>query len=1029
MRILVLALFALSFLAVQGQRFLFENISVTEGLPSSKVYCMVQDHAGVIWVGTDAGLVRYDGKCKTYAERDGMAPNGVKALHIDESGAIWAGHLGGGLSKLVNRRGIRVDLTEAISVDITGIVSAPDGGIWVGTEGEGVWHISDVNAEGTVGLQKKLPLRVDKVFSIDVLDEGVAFIAGNNEIWIAQKDGSFKERSFPEIPQTFPIVKLFQASNGSIWIGTVNGGAYELPQGQEAVHFNSSKGLPGSIVMCFAESKDKEIWIGTWDGGLARVQENGVRSYSTSNGLHGNTVRSLLADREGIILVGTNENGLDIYKGERFLHFGQDDDLIDPHVWAGMEDDRGNLWFGTNGGITMLSKSGRPISFSAEKNGLSSDKVRSIVQTKDRRIWIGTENGGLLEFDRNSFEFDTDVPFQTQLASASVTALIEGAANELWVGTYEGLIRFEIETGFFEFFNVADGLSGNTIKCLYKDNDGSLWIGIRGGGINRYDNGVFRQLDLRQSFTPTSFVRDKEGKLWVGTEGNGMLVLDNEEKILGYTQEDGLMSNTIRSLALDTDGNVWVGTNKGANEWRAEEGRFIKYTGQSGFVGVEAKQGAVWSSKDGSLWFGTSDGAIKVGKEQANEAAGKPLVVIHALDVDEQRIDLGTIDLRFRHDARNFRFRYGAVSLSDPGAVRYQIRLKGLSEKWALVTEATSVEYTALPAGDYVFQAKAMDRAGIWSDPVSLSFTVSPPWWQTWWFYGLSALGLFLGINLYTRWRGKQLKLRNLVLEKRVDERTAEVVEQGKEIEHQKNRVEELLLNILPKNISEELSEKGWAKARAHPAVTVMFTDMKGFTQVAAQMSATELVQELHDHFGKFDDVTDSLGMEKIKTIGDSYMAACGIPESDEHHAIKSVLAGLQIRELMRNWQQQREAAGELSWSLRIGIHSGSVVAGVVGKRKFAYDIWGDTVNTASRMESSGEPDKLNVSQATWDLVKQYVEGEHRGKVKAKNMGEVDMYFINRLKPEYSLEKDGLIANDKLRTELGLVKAHTADLA
>jgi class 3 adenylate cyclase len=288
---------------------------------------------------------------------------------------------------------------------------------------------------------------------------------------------------------------------------------------------------------------------------------------------------------------------------------------------------------------------------------------------------------------------------------------------------------------------------------------------------------------------------------------------------------------------------------------------------------------------------------------------------------------------------------------------------------------------------------------------------------------------LVFGVNAYTRIRQRQLKLRNMILEKRVEERTAEVVEQGKEIAHQKNRVEELLLNILPKNISDELSRNGEAKARLHPDVTVMFTDMKGFTQVAEKLTPEELVSELHHHFSKFDDIADEYGLEKIKTIGDSYMVACGIPTADPHHAIKVVLAALSIREMMHEWKQARESAGELAWSLRIGLHSGPVVAGVVGKRKFAYDIWGDTVNTASRMESSGEPEKLNVSGTTWKLVERYVIGEYRGKISAKNKGEVDMYFIHGLKPEYALTDRAFRPNGKLKEMLGLLQPDTADLA
>jgi class 3 adenylate cyclase len=322
---------------------------------------------------------------------------------------------------------------------------------------------------------------------------------------------------------------------------------------------------------------------------------------------------------------------------------------------------------------------------------------------------------------------------------------------------------------------------------------------------------------------------------------------------------------------------------------------------------------------------------------------------------------------------------------------------------------------------------KAMNRMGVWSaEPTELKFTILPPWYKSWWFY--TALVLTIGISLfsYIKVRERQLKLRNQLLERKVEERTAEVVAQSKEIEGQKGRIEDLLLNILPKEISEELKEKGKATARRHDGVTVMFTDMKGFTQVAERLTPEELVNELDECFIHFDNIIGPYGIEKIKTIGDSYMCACGIPSSDNYHAQKMVLAALEVRELMDAWQKDRSSRGVEPWVLRIGLHSGPVVAGVVGKKKFAYDIWGDTVNTASRMESSGSPGEVNISGATYAMIKDHFECDHRGQVQAKNKGAIDMYFVRRLKPEYCEDKDGMRPNDKFRKQVGLAQKELA---
>lgn len=221
-----------------------------------------------------------------------------------------------------------------------------------------------------------------------------------------------------------------------------------------------------------------------------------------------------------------------------------------------------------------------------------------------------------------------------------------------------------------------------------------------------------------------------------------------------------------------------------------------------------------------------------------------------------------------------------------------------------------------------------------------------------------------------------------------------EIERQRDEIDYQRKRSENLLLNILPEETAEELKEKGSATPKHYDLVSVLFTDFKGFTNIAEKLTPKELVAELDHCFFAFDKIIDKHNLEKIKTIGDAYMCAGGIPVANTTNPVDVVKAGLEIKEYMEILKAEREAQGKDFWELRIGIHTGQVVAGVVGKNKFAYDIWGDAVNTASRMESSGIPGKVNISGETYKLVKDKFECSHRGKIKAKNKGEIDMYIV-----------------------------------
>ncbi|TAH42564.1 MAG: tetratricopeptide repeat protein [Bacteroidetes bacterium] len=218
---------------------------------------------------------------------------------------------------------------------------------------------------------------------------------------------------------------------------------------------------------------------------------------------------------------------------------------------------------------------------------------------------------------------------------------------------------------------------------------------------------------------------------------------------------------------------------------------------------------------------------------------------------------------------------------------------------------------------------------------------------------------------------------------------------QKKKITKEKQRSDELLLNILPSETAEELKATGKAKTKSFDLVSVMFTDFKNFTQASEKLSPEELVQEINYCYSAFDKIITKYGIEKIKTIGDSYMCAGGLPVSNSTHAIDVVQAGLEMQEFIAKNKAEREAKGQPFFELRLGVHTGPVVAGIVGIKKFAYDIWGDTVNTASRMESSGEVGRVNISGPTYEFIKDKFQCTHRGKVKAKNKGEIDMYFVD----------------------------------
>lgn len=230
---------------------------------------------------------------------------------------------------------------------------------------------------------------------------------------------------------------------------------------------------------------------------------------------------------------------------------------------------------------------------------------------------------------------------------------------------------------------------------------------------------------------------------------------------------------------------------------------------------------------------------------------------------------------------------------------------------------------------------------------------------------------------------------RNIVLEEKVAKRTAE-------LNKEKEVSEELLLNILPYETTIELKKNGFVKAKEFNVVTVLFTDFKNFTKYSEGLSSHELVAEIDFYYRTIDGIVGKYGIEKIKTIGDSYMCAAGLPVKKEGHARDAIMAALEIRDFVEKTKQDRIKKKKHYFEIRIGLNSGPVIAGIVGVKKFAYDIWGDTVNIASRMESSCEPGKVNISDNTYQLVKNDFEFAYRGKIDAKNIGKIDMYYVEK---------------------------------
>lgn len=781
--------------SLYAQTYYFDNYSVQHGLSQSTVHTVAQDTGGYIWMGTGSGVSRFDGaQFVNYTTNDGLAGNSVRSILQDKKGNIWFGHSGGGVSRYLSDgfEEIHFD-TLQINSDVSSITQDRRDDIWIGTVGNGVIRIyhSDENSDNFrfVNYKGKEGLS-DRVFHVHSGPDGTLYFVTDAGV----KTYDFEKEEFislkvNDMPSYFQITYVHQDRQGNLWLGTYNGGLYKyINASRQFKIYDTRDGLAHNWISTIAEQHNGDIWVGTWGGGITRISDNKLKTYATDNGLHDTKIWAIMEDREGNMLIGTHENGLDIFKGEEFISYGKGDGLPSEQVWAITEDHGGNMWFGTNKGLAILAPDvpkEEQFTYLNNKNDfIASDNIRFLENDRHNNIWVGTNGGGLMRFNYSvSRNREYVVAVNQMVVKGIVTAMDVDIYDNVWIGTLEGVIKYNPKLKSAIRYTQTDGLSGNDITAIHTDREGVVWVGSRGKGLNKITGKNISHVDIGGDITVNSMIRDKAGHLWVGTDGQGLLVINKEEEIVQhYTTTDGLLADLITLVNIDNNDNIWIGSNQGLNKFDKLKNRFNAYTEKNGFVGIEAKNNASYRDRQGNLWFGTVNGVMKYNPSFSREDALEPLTHITGLKVNlnEVRVEQNKV---FDYTEKNFYFAYNSIYLTNPASVSYLVMLEGIDETWSFPTKLTFANYPALPPGEYTFKVKAGNSAGVWNEqPVEFRFRIQPPFWQTWWFYLVCLIILTTSIIYFIQWREKTLRNEKKLLEDKVAERTAEVVQKNEEL-------------------------------------------------------------------------------------------------------------------------------------------------------------------------------------------------------------------------------------------------------
>lgn len=1034
----------ISFSEILAQQYNFKRYSVEEGLPRSGVYCLMEDSRGYLWIGTEGGgLAQFDGKeFIVYTTNDGLADNTVRSMFEDREGYLWFGTNGKGLCRFNGNTFRTFSTDDGLSNNyIRCITQDTAGAIWVGTFGGGINKLEFGNDSLQVTIfNANGPLKSNRVRSA-ISDANGSLWFGTDKGLYQTVDGSTWDYYSKEDGLSHnQVLVLYKDLLDNIWVGTQEGVSLKVDTG--FVSYTQDDGLINNRIRGIVQDHTGNMWFGT-SKGITRFNGMTFISFTEANGLSNDRIRHMITDRSGNLWLGTYFGGICKFAGNEFIHFTEEEGLADNQVLSIYNSQDGHIWLGSFEGVNELVPStdgSWEISDNLLRNLGRSRSVYAIAEGPNNELWLGTNRGILVKKQDQINSLITD----DNVFSEDVKALLVESDGSFWTGGTNGISRYILDNGKYVFdqYYSKQNINESEVSTIYKDHFGRIWIGFLNSDIVVFENGVFNELELPdQLHNVSAIVGDRKKFIWIATEGSGLFrrrsTRERVEKsdFEQISLADGLSSADLHQLVFDGQNNLWAGTVSGVDQIilnsNSEIKNIIHYGVEEGFIGTETNENAACLDVSGNLWFGTIRGATKYDPMAQTVSQVEPALHITKVSLEFDDSDWTNskyadgaagffkipVNLTLPYSENNLSIEYNAIDLRGSRKIRYQWKLEGYHDnRWSLVEKENSVTFTNLAPNDYVFHLRACGADEVWtSEPIIYKFTVLPPYWMRWWFILLCCIAIVFIVWTIVKLNNQRLVRDKERLQQKVDERTAE-------LRVAKERSDELLLNILPIETAEELKEKGYASVQEYDRVSVLFTDFVGFTNITEEITNEELVRSLDEHFRMFDEVMDKYRIEKIKTIGDAYMAAAGIPRRTDVNPLAAVAAGLEMIDRLKGHNELKEAKGLKPWQLRLGIHTGNLISGVVGKNKFAFDIWGDTVNTAARMESSGEVMKVNVSGSTYQLVKNYFNCTPRGKIKAKNKGQIEMYFVDSFKSEYCHPDNDHIPNAKFLAILGVGK-------
>ncbi len=805
----LLALIFIFFLQTAiGQKIAFTTLSVENGLSQNSALSIAQDNRGFIWVGTRDGLNKYDTRGFTVYKNNPSNKNSISDSYLlsllgDSQGVLWAGTLNG-----LNRYNPEHDnferITNLTNDTISVIYEDTKHRLWIGTEnGLNLLVDREHNEFKHLFCNNSAQTRIGfKVHSIYEDHEGTLWVGTSTGLLkINGQNDSYRYQLFKhEInkPKSLSgdfITSILEDFQQRLWIGTQYNGLQRFNKTDTSFsHFVHNDADPTSLIndniRKLILDKTGKIWIGTQDGlSIMDPSDKTFTSYQhdpeDKSSISQNSIHSIFKDTNGTMWIGTYFGGVDVAYSNAFTLYqnNRSSKSISNNVISSIVEDRHhNFWIGTEGGGLnyLYRQSGNFISYKnipKDTTSLPSNLVKLVYIDKSGNVWAGVHGGGLCLFDSAKGRFKQFINVEQQNKDVTdvseIITMLEDSHGRLWVGSLNGLTYVDNRDGYFRKHTkpAPFNLPVTNVHYLFEDIQKNLWIGTSAGLFKLADSAkqpipfvenVKGKTVSTQPFVNCIF-QDSKGRIWIGTQLGGIGLCDLATKHITYfTEKDGLANNNVMGILEAPNGDLWISTNNGLSRFNINKKHFKTYTSGDGLAGNQFNYNAFFKDSKGKFFFGGYNGISSFYPDKIESNDYISPVVFTGLKLFNQPIAINgpdgllqkdislTQNILLHYNQNVFTVDFALLNFIKNSKNKYAYKLDGFDKDWN-ETNTPSAAYTNLSPGEYTFWAKGANNDGVWSQPISLKIQILPPYWRTWWAYGIYVLLLVLLVFLISR--------------------------------------------------------------------------------------------------------------------------------------------------------------------------------------------------------------------------------------------------------------------------------------